>query len=297
MKQQLAAWVAFILVSNMHYASIPIASPTNLWKEIVYPGTTSDFVTDEQAKSIDRDLVGDADHAAFFTRFDDNSTEADRTDGEIAFRMRMAGDQPPPGFGGQMWIGADIDANGSLDIFIGANDSLISIHSAGTDLNISPNTTSVEATPFWSTPAVPGDNYLWTEVTPALDPDATNFDIDAVKKGSPDYFLTFKLSFNAFVVAVNTITPLTDFDDTAPLAYVAATASQGQTLNADLNGVDGGVNSSISWVDLDAISPQISVDGEIFNAPEPSATGLAIAGACLLTVLYFRRRPALELKK
>ena len=290
MKQHVAAWVAFFLVVNLHYGSIPIASPTNLWRAIVYPGTTSDFVADEQAKSIDRDLVGDADHSAFYTRFDDNGTDADPTDGEVAFRLRMAGDQPPPGFGGQMWIGADVDGNGSLDIFIGANDAQIAIHAAGTDLNISPNTTSIEATPFWSTPAVPGDNFLWTEITPALDPDTTNFDIDAAKKGSPDYFLSFKLSFNAFVVAVNALTPVIDFDDSAPLAYVAATASQGQTLNADLNGVDGGVNSSISWVDLDALSPQITVDGEIFNAPEPSTTALAIACAGLLAVLWNRRR-------
>jgi hypothetical protein len=292
MKQQAAAWGVIFLVFNIHYGSIPIASPTNLWRAIVYPGTTSDFATDEQAKSIDRDLVGDADHAAFYTIFDDNGTGADPVDGEIAFRLRMAGDQPPPGFGGQMWIGADVDNNGSLDIFIGANNAEVSIHAAGTDLNISPNTTSIEATPFWSAPAVPGDNYLWTEVTPVLDPDATNFDIDATKNGTTDYFLTFKLSFNAFVVAVNALTPVTDFDDTSPLAYVAATASQGQTLNADLNGVDGGVNSPLTWTDLDALSPQITVDGDIFNAPEPAATGLAIACAGLLAVLYTRRRRA-----
>jgi hypothetical protein len=269
------------------FPAIPVLSPTDEWNGIVYPGVTSDYPSDTQAVSLDLDLVGDVDHAAFYTRFDDNATPLITNDGELGYRLRMAGNQSPATFSGQAWIGADVNNDGALDLFVGANSGTLSINFAGPDTNTSPNSTSIDSTPFWSTP-VSGSNFNWSEVNSTIDPDGTNFDIDNGGISEPDYFLTFIIPFSQFAGAVNSLSLGFTFDDTSPVAYIAATATQGQTLNADLNGVDG-TSSNLTWTDLDAISPEIFVDGEPV-IPEPGTTVLFFALASGIFLFVQKRR-------
>ena len=222
MSRLLPALMAVLSLTCSAFATIPILSPTVEWNPITYPGVTSDYPSDTQASSLDLDLVGDATHAAFYTRFDDNGTPLITNDGELGYRLRLAGNKPPATFGGQAWIGADVNSDGALDLFVGANKDTVSIHFAGTGSNTSPNTTSIESTPFWSA-SVSASNFNWTEITTTLDPDGTNLDIDA--GGETDYFLTFIVPFSQFVGAVNALSLGITFDDTSPVAYVAATGS------------------------------------------------------------------------
>ena len=272
------------------HAQINVTSPTTEWTTILYPGTFSDYPLDVQATSIDLDIVGDGDNPGFYSRFDNGGTDTLGTDGWLGFRLRLAGDQSPLGFSGQAWVGADVDGNGSLDIFIGTNASTISIHDAGTGANTSPSTTSIESTAVWSTAAT-ADLYDWSPVSVSLDPPITHFDIDNDNKPDTDHFLTFVVPFAELVAAVETLTGLTAFNDASSLAYVAATASQGQTLNSDLNAVDGGVNSSISWTDLGGITPTLGVDGEPYAVPEPSLAALLLGLASLGIFVVRKRRP------
>lgn len=283
-------WATLCFV-KINYAMIPVLSSSDEWAVVPYPGVTSDYPSDEQATSVDRDIVGDANHAAFYTRFDDGATPANFTDGEIGFRLRMAGDKPPEGFGGQVWVGADINQDGALDFFIGASDSLISIHAAGADLNTSPSTTSIVATPIWSTPTN-ALNFSWTAVTSALDPTTTNFNLDgSKKKNSEDFFLTFTLPFQEMVNAVAMLAGSPLLDEHSAIAYVAATSSQGNTLNADINGIQGNLRSPLSWSDLGAISPALRMDGQLYNpVPEPSTAVLLVAAAAVIFVVQRRRR-------
>ena len=285
MRRQLSTSMALLGFAGSTFATIPILSPTVEWNPISYPGVTSDYPGATKATSIDLDLVGDTGHAAFYARFDDNATDLLRNDGEVGYRLRMAGNQPPAAFGGQAWIGTDVNSDGALDIFIGANSSTLSINFSGPDSNTSPNTTSIESTPFWSTD-VSGSNFSWTEVTPTLDPAGTNLDID--NGGETDYFLTFIIPFEQLAAAVNSLSLGFTFDDTSPLAYIAATATQGQTLNADLNGVEG-TATTLTWIELDALSPEGTIDGQPV-VPEPGMSALFMALAGILFLFVQRRR-------
>lgn len=285
MSRLIPAALGLLTTTTACLATIPLLSPTDEWNPILYPGVTSDYPSDTQANSDDLDLVGDADHAAVYTRFDDNSTPLITDDGELGYRLRMAGNKPPATFGGQAWIGADVNSDGALDLFIGANRNTISIHFAGTGSNTSPNTTTIDSTPFWSTP-VSGSNFSWTEIDSALDPSATNLDID--NGGRTDYMLTFTVPFSQVVGAVDSLFPTLDFDDTAPLAYVTATATQGNSLNSDLNGLEG-TSSDLTWTDLKALSPEVFVDGEPV-VPEPGASALVMAMAAGLFFFVQKRR-------
>jgi hypothetical protein len=56
------------------------------------------------------------------------------------------------------------------------------------------------------------------------------------------------------------------FDENSALTYVIATATQANSLNQDLNGVAGNVNSSLTWSQLGVLSNSITPAG---MAPVP----------------------------
>lgn len=108
------------------------------------------------------------------------------TDGTLAFRTRrVAADSGPGGFGRALEIGFDVNRDGSIDVFVGVNNSgsktEIGIYDAGTGANNSPSTTSISATPTYVY-AETAANYNWAAVTTTNDPSVgTSTDIDGAE--------------------------------------------------------------------------------------------------------------------
>jgi hypothetical protein len=290
MKSSSLSIVACLCIAPISHGAINVLSPTDDWTALTYVGVNvvSDYTEDVQATSADLDLVGDVDHAAVYTNFDSAGDS-------LGFRFRMGGDQNPAGFSGQVWVGADVNDDGNLDIFIGANDTAITVNYASDGENISPSTTTIDTKNPISSIPISGTNYSWTPVTLGAsgnDPDGLSADIDGdlntKNKSGNDYFLTFTLNFSAFEAAANGLSYISGFTSASSIAYVTGTATQGNTLNSDLNGISGGTNDGDSWVSLGAITPEMGVDGVL--VPEPASTATLIGALCLLFIGLHKRR-------
>ena len=271
-------------------AQILPGSPTTLWTALLYGvsnPTIPDPSNDQQTGSLESDIVGNTTHASLFTAFYDGGTPS-LTDGQIAFRLRLAEEKNPPGFSGSAFVGLDANGDGKLDLFLGVNNSgsadQIGIWKAGSGANISPNTTTLANTPSF-TYTETSTNYSWIQVTSISDPSATSYDLDG--GGGTDRFLSFVLPFADVVAAVNSV--LTNgFNQNSVVAYVAATATQANSLNQDLNGVDGGVNSSSTWASLGALTLPYSASG--IQVPEPATGTFLILGATYMGLCRRRKR-------
>lgn len=283
MRNLAVALFGFLCALNSHYAAITVSGPTSLWTPINKPGSVSDFARDNQANISDLELVGDINHPAFYTLFDGGQTPS-TTDGEIAFRFRMSGDQGSPKFHGYAWVGVDADRDGALDLFLGASDREIGIYETNGATNNSPGETGI-GNLLWST-RTDRKNYAWQPVTASNDPSATSFDID--DEAGNDYFLSFVLPFNQLVSAVTSLTALPAFDESSTLRYIAATSTNKNNINSDINGLEGGTDSQTPWDDKDTgITTDTGVDGT--PIPEPATVSL-FAGCLALAVLCVRKR-------
>lgn len=280
-----AAATAMVLISMSARADIDPRSSTESWAIILYsPGNVPDAFADQQAGSFEGDFVGNTNHPSFYTAFDNGDTPDIYTDGQIAFRFRMAGDKNPTGFNGCAFVGMDLDRNGSLDVFAGINNSgshdMLGLWWADGSA-ISPNTTALAKTPTFSY-AETADNYSWMAVSSLKNPSGTLTDVDG--GGNPDFYLSFVVPFSDFITMVKN-NGFADFNDRAIVTYMAATATQPNNLNQDINGLNGGVSSPLSWASLGVLSLEIPVHGATpLPIPEPSSLVLlAIAGTGLLT--------------
>ncbi|NJN06348.1 MAG: hypothetical protein HC814_08275 [Rhodobacteraceae bacterium] len=76
------------------------------------------------------------------------------------------------------------------------------------------------------------------------------------------------------------------FDKDSAITYVVGTSTQINSINQDLNGVDGGISSSTTWAGLGAITDPYSVTGVAVPEPQTWATGIL---AAIGLVLHHRR--------
>jgi hypothetical protein len=266
----------------------PNSSTTN-WTAVLYPAgspVTPDPASDQQTGSKEGDIVGSSLIPSLYTRFYNGGTPS-LTDGQIAFRLRIAEEQNPPGFSGAAFIGLDGNGDSKLDLFVGVNNSgstaEVGIWRAGNGLNISPSTTSIQspASLSYSETTV---NYSWTPLSFAIDPLASTYDVDV--GGKTDHFLSFVVPFGDLAAMFGSI-GIFGINENSVFSYVAATATQDNSLNQDLNGVDGGVNSSSTWAQLGALTQPFTASGAV--VPEPSPYALMLLGGSLL--YFFRRGP------
>lgn len=266
-------------------AQIDPASSTQDWTPIQYGPSAGDSSADQQGGSSEGDIVGNANNPSLYVTHYNGGTPTLFTDGDLAFRFRLSADKSPSGYKGVAFVGMDLNADGALDLFVGVNNSgsssMIGLWFADGGANSSPATTGIANAATFSY-AQTALNYSWTPVTAANNPGGST-DIDG---GGNDYFLSFKVPFADLASMASTVAP--GFNESSLVSLVALTASQPNSLNQDINGVDGNANSGLSWEQLGALSSTYTANGQAVTAvPEPAAT--AIAGFCLAALIIFRR--------
>jgi hypothetical protein len=270
-----------------------VASSTASWTIVQYAdGPSSDAFTDQQTGDKEGDIVGNASNPSLYKMFDDNGTVNVHTDGTLSFRVRIAAEANPPGFQGAFYVGMDVNNDSVVDLFAGAINkgsvSIVGFFAPGTGLNISPSTTTIETTTPLYSEAISPTNYNWQGVTTGVsgnDPAATTNDADA--GGKQDFFLSIALPFNRAVAALSATFP--GFNDQSPMSFIAATSQNPNSLNQDLNAVNGSLDSSNSFRDLGAVTRMYSSSGTA-ALPEPTSEGLLIGSALLAIAGRPKRR-------
>ena len=267
------------------------SSPTTQWVAISYGNNNfPDPSSDQQTGSSESDIVGNAAHPALYMRYSDGGFGSP-INGYVAFRLRVGADLMPSGYTGAAFVGVDANSDGKLDLFIGVNNqgsgNQIGLWNPGTGLNISPSTTSI-ISPASVSYVEDGSSYSFTAVNSTIDPPALSFDLNA--DGNTDQFLSFVVPFSAVVTAMRA-RGIASFDRDSPIRLLAATATQDNSLNQDLSGVIGGINSSTTWEQLGALSEVYSISSQ-GPIPEPSTMALvSVAAICSLFRMSRRSRP------
>ena len=246
MKITIATLILGLSAVPLSVGALVVSSPTTGWTPLNYAvPERSDPSRDLQTSSVEGDVVGDATHPSLYLAFENGGTKDVKTDGEIGFRLRVAGDANPDGFKSVFWVGIDANRDGKIDVFAGAIEStLVGIYQAGSGKNTSPSSTSIDVkNPLYQEKVVAGSNHDWQAVSKVSDPTATNYNLDGGSKGSEvhtDHFVSFKLPFDKLVAAISglSLPGLATFNEDTPMRFVAATSTQRNSLNQDLNGVD-----------------------------------------------------------
>ncbi len=270
--------IALLPLSGL--AALVIDSDTSFWSPITYGINIPDPIVDQQTGLKSGDLVGDANHHAFYTQFDDAGT-SDLTDGTLAFRVRLneVKNYSKMAFNYKVFVGLDVvGSTAGLDLFVGVDNSsngdiALGMWYPGDGANTGPSTTTVVSPPEISVEAALQANYDFSLVDATMDPDAISYDIDGA--GNTDVFLSFSFDFNDVVNLLDAqgIT----IDQNTGINYVMATATQDNSLNMDLNGVDEtGIGSTNTYSQLGAISDTFSATGD--SVPEPAVMALLVAG-------------------
>lgn len=259
----------------------------------MYPsGAASDPFRDQQTGDLEGDIVGTAANPSLYKAFDDGGTPDNHTDGSIGLRVRIAGESNPPGFTGAFYVGLDANGDGKIDLFIGAltggSTATVGLFAPGTGANNSPSTTSIQTkSPLYSE-TISTSNYNWQGVTLGAsgnDPTATTNDVDG--GGQQDFFLSIVLPFNQVVAALNSL-GFSGVTDQTAMSFIAATSQNTNSLNQDLNGVNGGLSSSSTFAQLGGLTLPYSSSGAL-PIPEPSSIGL-LAMCSAAGLLVSRRR-------
>jgi Bacterial Ig domain/MBG domain (YGX type)/Putative Ig domain len=268
--------IALMTLASWAMAATTPSDPTTLWTPLPYAaGMVSDYITDQQTGSGEGDIVGTSNGLhAVYTAFNAGNNP---TNGTIGFRVRLAQDSSPAGYNRVMHVGIDGNADGAVELFVSADNSgatpLIRIFRAGAGLNISPNTTSIDSgNPIQSYSEVTS-NYNWQAVTTNSDPAVitntwptpTNID-GAAGAGETDFFVSFFVPFADVVGALQSV-GVSGITTNSRFRYIVGSATQPNALNQDINGINGGVNSSVTYSNLGIFTLPISPAGFTNLAP------------------------------
>jgi hypothetical protein len=285
----------FLCAISGGFGSIIINGPVSGWQPVwpADPTRQADYFIDTQANAGDLDIVGGVGiNPGFMVQFWNGGDDTSRTDGQIAFRLRMSGDSSPSGFSVTAFVGMDLTQDGVLDLFVTGRDASgsadITIRDAGTGANNSPSTSTISNTNTFSY-ATSATNFSWMPVTGSNDPEASSLDID--NNNGTDYFVSFLVPFADLVSAASSLGIDSSFDDTKSLAYVAMTSTNPNNLTGDFHGLTKDeAGSTQTFRDLGGISPELSADGT--PIPEP-ATFVVAFGLVALAFGIHRRRTAI----
>jgi hypothetical protein len=276
-----------LLLSPVAAQAQILTSSTSNWHVMKYSGNgVEDPFNDQQTGQKESDIVGTSSVPSAYLIFD-KGTSGSNTDGTLYFRIRMAADTQAAGYNGYMWIGIDANADGAVDIFMGANKqgstSENVLRNPGTGANNSPNTTTISNTDLSSSPYVhTSSNYDWS-IVGAANYAGSVLDVDA--DGNTDYFMSLAFPFQDVVTNLNTIgtgrPTAISITESTNLRFVIASSQQGNSINQDYMGGNIPVNSTTPFPLSDPIAPTG------FALPEPGVLSLVSLG---LIVLARRRR-------
>jgi uncharacterized protein (TIGR03382 family) len=230
--------------------------------------------------------------------FNDNGSVS-AIDGTLGFRVRLddhGGNTNNPEYTNVVWVGIDADASGSVDAFLGVNmqgndaTDAIEIRAPGAGLNISPSTTTIANTTFRSYSLdtiedATAANYNYRPVDYLTDGGTTN-DVTQTTSGDADYYISFMVPFADIVAYLGGLQNPINITDQTALRFVLATSTQVNSLNQDIGGVAGGVNSDTTWEDLGGFTPPTP---PVTLIPEPSGSLMAL-GSLAAGCLVRRRR-------
>jgi hypothetical protein len=244
-----------------------------------------DSFNDQQTGQKESDIVGTAAVPSAYVAFD-KGTIGSATDGTLYFRFRMAADTQAVGYNGYMWIGIDANADGAIDLFLGANKQGSTaenvLRNPGTGANNSPNTTTISNTNINPSPYTHNaNNYDWSAVG-ASNYSGSTLDVDA--DGNVDYFMSMAFPLQDVVNTLNTIgtgrpTAIAITEATI-LRFVVASSQQGNSINQDYLGGDIALSSTAPFPTSD---PK-SLTSVAITIPEPGPLALMLVGFVGLTL-------------
>jgi hypothetical protein len=279
----------FMSLTPVAMADVLVSDWNTLWTPML---GDFDYIADQQTGAASGDIVGVGTNHGMSVTFNDLGNTS-TTDGNLGFRLRLdaaGGPTNKPAFDRAAWIGIDADINGSIDAFLGVNlsgsNTDIGIYAPGIGANNSPNTTSIDSTAYRSY-VLSSTNYNYRLVNYLFDGGDTN-DVTTTTTGDPDYYVSFMVPFADVVSYL--ATKSISITDQSSLRYVSATATQANSLNQDLGGVNGGVNSNVLWSDLGGFTDTVNASGTV--VPEPSTWILVLGSLCGGCWLRRRQRMA-----
>lgn len=285
---------ACLLLTTSVQAALSLSGSSSLWTPL---GSNFDYSSDQQTGSASADIVGDASNVGFFSAFDGVNT-ASRTDGTLAFRVRLddtddsGGKTKTPSFNRSAWVGMDVDTDGAIDLFLGVNRqgsaNEIAIYAPDGSRNTSPATIGIEHSPEKAY-AINSTNYHYRAVDYTYDGGTTN-DLSPATSGDTDYYVSFAVPFADIVSFVRSRNPSSTFDQDTPVQYIVFTSTQANSINQDLGGVSGDLNSTSSWFSLGATTPRVSPTGSFDGGAVPEPSAPMLVGLACTAALVLRRR-------
>ncbi|MDJ0648045.1 MAG: DUF4347 domain-containing protein, partial [Xenococcaceae cyanobacterium MO_188.B19] len=248
---------------TLNVLSLNIGGQTSDWNAVPLSGSNQfDYPDDQQTGDNEADLVGDDDNPMFYIQFDEGDA-SNPTDGTLAFRIRVSDEKPPTGFSRNMFIGLDADLDGAIDLYVGVNNSgnadSLAMWDTGTGENISPSTTTI-SDPLVSY-TLEATNYNYSTVSTFTDPNGTTTDING---DGVDQFLSFSFPFQDIVTQL-TNQGISNVTDQTALAFVVGTATQDNSFNQDIGGIQGGIGSTTTFTDLGVFTSIVQFDGTAIN--------------------------------
>ncbi len=276
--------VAFLCAVSSLNAAISVTGSTVGWNAVLYDDTDQN-----NTRGAADNVVGDANHPSFYTRF---------SDGEMGFRIRVAGGKNS-GFDESAWVGVDLNYDGKIDLFVGAMGSSreVGIYHTGAGENISPSTTSVDTSKPYTTSNF-ATSFSFDAVSKSTDPMATDYNIEGANgKKATNYFVSFKVSFSELEKAVTSLgLPGVSLTKESPLRYLVAmgddkrnSASPLVSLAPKTNGQNNNTGTTTTtpetWEESGALTSSYSSTG-VVQVPEPSSAALL----CLPLLLCWKRK-------
>ncbi len=270
------------------------------------PDTNNPGLLDNQTGQKVADIVGTASQPTLYIGYGQiNGVD------HIGFRMRLNVVSTLDNLKQSNYFGFDFGTTatnstvGVVDMFVGldvvsqqsSNWNVLIMDTTGTLAtdNTSPSTTSLGATPLYSTPAVTTGvnanvNYQTVTSSNAIVGGATNFSdaSNTYPTGAPDAFITFAVPFTAFVDAAknaNVMGSSFNFDVNTTYRVTAATGNQQNNINQDAMGAP-----SVAFNFSTPTNSSGTIGSTINPIPEPST--FVLSGALLAPWLLRRRRRA-----